>query len=108
MTPPPPPQLCVVYRQEVGQLPRDYRCLCQSLVQLLSCASTDKPLILLLDGVDELSPEDGALGLSWLPMKLPEHVKIVLSTSSENRYSCYPVLQSLLANQQESFVEVQK
>ena len=99
-------QLCVVYKQELVELPNSYRSLCEALRRLLAFASSDKPLILLLDGVDELSPEDGALGLSWLPLHLPEHVKIVLSTSSETKYSCFPVLQSLLSNHQENFIEV--
>ena len=73
---------------------------------LLACATADKPLIVLIDGVDELSHEDGALGLSWLPLSLPAHVKLVLSTSSEIRCGCFPVLQSLLSHHQESFVEV--
>ncbi|XP_064391895.1 NACHT domain- and WD repeat-containing protein 1-like isoform X1 [Halichondria panicea] len=99
-------QLRVIYKQEIVELPKGYRSLCEALRRLLAFSSSDKPLILLLDGVDELSPEDGALGLSWLPLHLPEHVKIVLSTSSETKYSCFPVLQSLLSTHQENFIEV--
>ena len=99
-------QLRVIYKQEIVELPNGYRPLCEALRRLLAFSSSDKPLILLLDGVDELSPEDGALGLSWLPLHLPEHVKIVLSTSSETKYSCFPVLQSLLSTHQENFIEV--
>ena len=73
---------------------------------LLRKATEEKPLYLFLDAVDQLSPEDGALGMSWLPLVLPSHVKIVLSTSSEVQYRCYPVLQSLLSKHQENFVQV--
>ena len=73
---------------------------------LLHKATAEKPLYLFLDAVDQLSPEDGALGMSWLPLVLPAHVKIILSTSSEVQYRCYPVLQSLLSKHQENFVQV--
>ena len=96
-------QISVVYKCSVT-VPNDYRGVTECFSHLLSNVSA-KPLCLFIDAVDQLSPEDGALGLSWLPLHLPPKVKIVISTSSETEYRCFPVLKSLLSKT-ECFVEV--
>lgn len=73
--------------------------------RLLQLPTKDKPLFLFLDGIDLLSSDDGALGLSWLPLELTDHVKILVSVSSEVKYRCYPVLKSLLRDKN-CFIEV--
>ena len=80
-------------------IPSDCKPLELHLSYLLTLASKDKPLYVMLDGVDHLDPTDGALGLSWLPLQLPPHVKVIVSTSSEAEYRCYPVLRSLISDE---------
>lgn len=46
---------------------------------LLLKASASQPLVLFLDALDRLRSYNLARELSWLPSKLPAHVKIVLS-----------------------------
>ena len=50
------------------------------------------PIILYIDSVDQLSQDDGAFLMNWLPKKLPERVKIVVSTLPDEKYH---VLQNL-------------
>ena len=95
-----------MYQEDPGEIPGDYKGITGHFASLLHKGRAEKPIYIFLDAVDQLSPEDGASGMSWLPLSLPPNVKIVLSTSSEVQYRCYPVLQSLLAKQQEHFVEV--
>lgn len=95
-----------MYTVKHSTIPGDYKGIAGHFEVLLQRAVEGKPLFIFLDGVDQLSPEDGASGMSWLPLSLPAHVKIVLSTSSEVHYRCFPVLQSLLSRHQENFVEV--
>ena len=99
-------QIAEVYEMEEGVVPGDYQRVAGLFARCLSSASADRPLYLFLDGVDQLSPEDGASGMSWLPLTLPPHVKLVLSTSSEPEYRSFPVLQSLLAKHPASMVQV--
>lgn len=99
-------QLSFVYQEDPTEIPGDYKGIAGYFASLLHKARAEKPIYIFLDAVDQLSPEDGASGMSWLPLSLPPNVKIVLSTSSEVQYCCYPVLQSLLAKQQRNFVEV--
>jgi len=55
----------------------------------LSLARPDKPLLLFLDALDQLSDQDGALSLNWLPQTLPDNVHVVVSTLAD---PCLPVL----------------
>ena len=99
-------QISAVYKADSFSIPGDYKGTVTHFVTLLNKASADKPLRIFLDAIDQLAPEDGALGLSWLPLDLPPHVKLIVSTSSEVEYGCYPVLQSLLAKCPGNFIEV--
>jgi hypothetical protein len=51
------------------------------------------PVTLILDSLDQLSPGHGARQLDWLPVNLPRHVKIVVSTLPEEEYEAFPKLQ---------------
>ena len=49
----------------------------------LSVASEDKPLVIFLDGLDQLGPQHSPQKVqTWFPKQLPEHVHMILSTSS--------------------------
>ena len=99
-------QIVEVYGMEEVVIPGDYQGVTGLFARCLECASRDRPLCIFLDGVDQLSPEDGAWGMSWLPLTLPPHVKLVLSSSSEPDYRVFSVLQSLLAKHPTSMVQV--
>ncbi len=99
-------QISYIYGEDVSSIPGEFKGKAAHFKHLLHKASTAKPLFVFLDALDQLSPEDGALGLSWLPVDLPPHVKVVLSTSSEVQYLCFPVLQSMLSKYEQNFIEV--
>lgn len=99
-------QIRALYDMEDIIIPGDYHGLTSYFNRCLHSASEDKPLYIFLDAVDQLSQEDGASGMSWLPLTLPPHVKLVLSTSSEVEYRCFPVLQSLLSKHDGSLIQV--
>ncbi|CAK4195625.1 unnamed protein product [Aphanomyces euteiches] len=46
----------------------------------LAHATKEKPMVLLLDSLDQLSTADNAHHLGWLPQTLPAHCKLVVST----------------------------
>ncbi len=49
----------------------------------LALAKQEKPLLLFIDSLDQLSDTDNAKALYWLPKELPEHVSLVISTLPE-------------------------
>lgn len=50
-----------------------------NLLKSVGAFSIEKPLIILFDSLDQLSPVYGAYSMNWLPTELPKGVTIVLS-----------------------------
>jgi len=58
-------------------------------------ATSDRPLVLLLDGLNQLCIEHRADRLNWLPGTLPANVHLVLSTTTD--HSTYRALLAMTA-----------
>eukprot|EP01099_Mayorella_cantabrigiensis_P001340 TRINITY_DN1584_c0_g1_i1.p1 TRINITY_DN1584_c0_g1~~TRINITY_DN1584_c0_g1_i1.p1 ORF type:complete len:1631 (+),score=403.07 TRINITY_DN1584_c0_g1_i1:456-4895(+) len=65
-----------------NSIPTTYKGLVDHFKNVLSCCSdVNRPLYIFLDSLDQLSNEDNARdSLDWLPLSLPENVKLVVST----------------------------
>ncbi len=61
----------------------DYDSLAMIFPKCLALATPDKPLVLYLDALDQLSESDDANSLNWLPRILPTHVHLVVSALPE-------------------------
>lgn len=68
------------YEADESELPTEYRKLVEEFPKRLGLATEKKPLILFLDALDQLSDADNARHLTWLPGKLPDNVRLVVST----------------------------
>ena len=64
-------------------MPYDYKELVADLEKRMARASAERPLVLFLDALDQLSEAHGARNLIWLPRRLPEAVRVVVSTRRE-------------------------
>ncbi|MCX6250843.1 MAG: DUF4062 domain-containing protein [Bacteroidetes bacterium] len=53
------------------------------LRKCLAMATPEKPILLFLDSLDQLSDTDNAKALFWLPKELPENVRLVISSLPE-------------------------
>jgi hypothetical protein len=73
------------YGASEDDVPLDYRDLVPDLGKRMGLAGADRPLILFLDSLDQLSASQGARGLTWLPAELPKHVSLVVTTREEER-----------------------
>ena len=71
---------------------QDYHKLTKFFADLLHKSNDSKSLVIFLDSLDNLAEDDGALQLTWLPLTLPPHVKLVVSTLPDEKYQCYPIL----------------
>lgn len=63
-----------------GGAPADFESLSEELPKRLSLATRDKPIIVFLDALDQLSSTYNARNLRWLPVGLPPNVLVVVST----------------------------
>eukprot|EP00735_Rhodelphis_limneticus_P010099 TRINITY_DN2918_c0_g1::TRINITY_DN2918_c0_g1_i3::g.4348::m.4348 TRINITY_DN2918_c0_g1::TRINITY_DN2918_c0_g1_i3::g.4348 ORF type:complete len:2265 (+),score=833.61,sp/Q149M9/NWD1_HUMAN/29.79/4e-82,MBT/PF02820.13/1.8e-14,MBT/PF02820.13/30,MBT/PF02820.13/0.24,MBT/PF02820.13/5.3e-16,MBT/PF02820.13/1e-12,WD40/PF00400.27/5.9e-12,WD40/PF00400.27/18,WD40/PF00400.27/8.4,WD40/PF00400.27/5.5e-06,WD40/PF00400.27/4.3e-11,AAA_16/PF13191.1/4.8e-11,NACHT/PF05729.7/7.4e-10,EF-hand_6/PF13405.1/0.0003,EF-hand_5/PF13 len=72
-------------------IPDKYELLIPAFVKYLSLASAEKPMIVMLDSLDQLTDEDCArTTLEWLPLVLPPHVHLIVSTLPEDQYGVMP------------------
>ncbi len=81
------------YGANDSQIPLAFKDLVPAFKKQLALASSDRPLILFLDALDQLSDQDNARNLTWLPTELPEHVRLVVSTLAGE---CLSVLERTL------------
>ena len=72
-------QIALSYGQE-ADLPTAYEELVEEFPKIMALATADKPLIIFLDSLDQLTSAHNARSLTWLPEKLPENVRLVLTT----------------------------
>ena len=73
-------QLARRYGEREGGVPDDHQKLVSDFRERLQRAGAQRSLLLFVDSLDQLSPGDGARGLSWLPSPLPAGVRVVVST----------------------------
>ena len=82
--------LCQEIMQEYGgdksTVPSDYSALVQKFSEMLEVALPEKPLIIFLDALDQISVNN-TQNLNWLPHDLPEHTRIVTSILPEQSFS---------------------
>ncbi|MBN2255570.1 MAG: DUF4062 domain-containing protein [Deltaproteobacteria bacterium] len=72
-------QISRAYEASEADIPSDFKELAEDFPKRLALATAEKPLILFLDALDQLSDAHNARSLVWLPAELPEHVRIVVS-----------------------------
>lgn len=72
-------QIGRIYGVEASTSALDDLELGQIFRQKLALATRDKPLVLFLDALDQLRADDPMRNLGWLPVELPEHVKLIVS-----------------------------
>ncbi|XP_062905817.1 NACHT domain- and WD repeat-containing protein 1 [Mobula hypostoma] len=59
---------------------------------MLELATEDKPLLISLDGLEELSDDYNAQNLSWFPRELPKNVYIIVSMTVEENQAALKIL----------------
>ena len=66
-----------------GETPVDYYQLEKAFQQRLAAVTAEQPLVLLIDAIDHLAASDPARAIAWLPVELPPHVKVIVSTTDD-------------------------
>ena len=64
-------------------MPEDFDELKDYFIGQLKIATPDQPMIVLLDSLDQLSGENNAYKMNWLPRTLPPNVRFIVSTYTE-------------------------
>ncbi|KAM6439908.1 uncharacterized protein PHA67_022331 [Liasis olivaceus] len=95
-------QIADIYNVSVT-LSEDFEGLVEEFSSLLEYATQEKPLLICLDGIDELSEEYDA-DLSWIPSELPKNVYFIVSTCSASDISCIRRLEKITVK--ENFFQI--
>ncbi|XP_019645210.1 PREDICTED: NACHT domain- and WD repeat-containing protein 1-like [Branchiostoma belcheri] len=88
-------QINRIYKDN-SRVPETLQELREAFPAFLSKATAEQPLVVILDSLDQLDPQDGARQLGWLPKTLPPHVKMILSTLPDEKYGCFQQLQATI------------
>ena len=54
--------------------------------------SIKSKMVIILDSLDQLSPQDRPFHLKWMPKKINRNVTFILSTIPNAEYKFFPVL----------------
>ncbi|XP_069110617.1 NACHT and WD repeat domain-containing protein 2-like isoform X2 [Argopecten irradians] len=81
---------------EIVDSGKDLTDLIKELQFALRHARPSRPIVLMLDSLDQLDPTNNARALQWLPTILNASVKVIVSTLEDDIYECYPKLQQKL------------
>ncbi|KAK1175609.1 NACHT and WD repeat domain-containing protein 2-like [Acipenser oxyrinchus oxyrinchus] len=97
-------QIAINYRCLVHSNPHKIHDLKELLVNLMNESSFHRPLIIILDAVEQLSDSDEARKLWWLPINLPRSVRIVVSTLP-NKHGILQKMRCLI-HDEDNYVEL--
>ena len=80
--------------------------LTEILRKCLALATAEKPILLFLDALDQLSETDNAKSFYWLPRELPKHAKMIVSsiTKLEKSLSSTKIIHLPILPEQEARV----
>ncbi len=78
-------QVSTLYGADTSSLPADYRGLAQEFPKRIALATSEQPLVVFLDALDQFTEFDPARFLNWLPVTLPAHVHLVVSLPPGDR-----------------------
>ena len=69
------------FGSDESSVPSEYKDLVEDLPKRMALATEAKPLVLFIDALDQLSNSHSERSLGWLPARLPEHARLIVSTA---------------------------
>ncbi|NWR62655.1 NWD2 protein, partial [Bucorvus abyssinicus] len=97
-------QLAVNYRCLVQSYPKKIHDLRDLFINLLNESSFHRPLVIILDALEQLTDSDDGRKLWWLPIHLPRSVRIILSTLP-NKHGILQKLRCLI-HEEDNYIEL--
>ena len=76
-------QLSYNYNMDPDKVPEELAPLVIFLREILASASSNQPILIVLDSIDEISTDPDKSSLSWLPTDLPKNCKFLISVTKE-------------------------
>lgn len=70
--------------------------MCDAFQKIVSEIAQQRPTIIMIDGLDQVQGFD-SYSLDWIPSKLPDNVKVIVTVAEGQRESCPQVAEALRA-----------
>ncbi|BFZ00150.1 hypothetical protein BsWGS_03189 [Bradybaena similaris] len=99
-------QLDMAMETHPSDLPTDMADLVKYFTDLLARTPASCRLVLILDGVEQLLPDHGALNLTWIPLEHPVNVKLILTVHDTTHGLLDRLRLELLPDRPQSFLEI--
>lgn len=80
------------YITELSDSLQDQMELLEFFPKCLEEACSIRPVVLMLDSLDQLPADEGGRRLDWLPAKIPDDFYLIMSTLPGAEYECLPHL----------------
>ena len=81
-------QICYTTDNYRHHIPDDYASVKKHFVHSMQKGEFQGLLVILIDGLNHLSPDDDCFRLDWLPTKIAPNVKIIVSTTNYVENMC--------------------
>jgi hypothetical protein len=72
-------ELALASGDDPEQLPNDYPSLERSFSGLIARTAASRHVVLLIDAINQLEPSYAAHGMGWLPERLPDNARVIVS-----------------------------
>ena len=73
-------EISLRYDGNISSIPVGYKQLVLELPNRLALATAERPILVILDSLDQLSETDSGRDFTWLPVRLDKHVKMIVTT----------------------------
>ncbi|KAM4702112.1 NACHT and WD repeat domain-containing protein 2-like [Discoglossus pictus] len=81
-------QLADIFQKDISTQYDDVNKLRECFVELLSASSKKRPVILIIDAIDQVTYDGNLQTFWWIPVPVPEFTKIIVSVTKERSKEC--------------------
>ena len=99
-------QLATIDGQDITNIPTEFKEMLNYFYQLIKTYPEDKNLVIFLDSLDQLTADDQAHFMYWLPKELPDNVRLLVSVLPD-KHNILNTLRNEVVSHEDNFEEIQ-
>ncbi|CAF1241402.1 unnamed protein product [Rotaria sordida] len=96
----------IINYEEMTPIDKLYNYFKKFLIEISQECVDDQQVFILLDSLDQLSPEYSSRKLDWFPIGLPKNIRFIISTLNDRQYEAFQAIQNLVKNTSNNYIEI--
>ncbi|CAF4342021.1 unnamed protein product, partial [Rotaria sordida] len=96
----------IINYEEMTPIDKLYNYFKKFLIEISQECVDDQQVFILLDSLDQLSPEYSSRKLDWFPIGLPKNIRFIVSTLNDRQYEAFQAIQNLVKNTSNNYIEI--